>query len=61
MLKYKIKIIKIRNLLEFMEKINNQGEKGWKMYKSLIKIDRKNSQTYLILFKKKEIDWYGWI
>ena len=56
MLKYKIKIIKIRNLLEFMEKINNQGEKGWKMYKSLIKIDRKNSQTYLILFKKKEID-----
>ena len=55
-MKYKIKIIKIKNLLEFMEKINVQGEKGWKMYKSLVKIDRKYSQTYIILFKKKEID-----
>ena len=55
-MKYKIKIIKIKNLLEFMEKINVQEEKGWKMYKSLVKIDRKYSQTYIKKKKKKEID-----
>ena len=53
MFDYKIKIIKIKNLLDFSDKINKQASKGWRIYKRLIRINRKFSQTYVIIFKKK--------